>query len=97
VVERRDENRVFINWFVRALRYRYESYSLALERLLVETPHEGARDIDSRLSVMMIDVERAERRDFCDTPDLYGGDIGTAALESRMMNRPFTPEPTFRK
>lgn len=97
VGERHAENQIVIDWFVRAMRYRYESYSLALERLLIETPHEGARDIDSRLSVMAIDVERAERGEFCSSPDLYGGPLNDNTLPSRMKNQPFSPGPKYRK
>lgn len=63
--DRAAENAETIGWFTRALRYRYESYELALNRLLVETPHEGAVRVDGLLSQLLIGVEAAERGDFC--------------------------------
>lgn len=59
------ENRSHIAWFVRAARYRYDAYSLALDNLLVETPHESAVKVDAKLSALAVEVERAERGDFC--------------------------------
>jgi len=97
VDERKAENRVLIDWFVRALRYRYESYSLALEGLLIETPHQGAREIDGRLSVMAIDVERAEQREFCGATDLGDGNMSGATLPSRLKDNPLSPGPLYRK
>ena len=97
VAQRKAENWMFINWFKRALRYRYESYSLALERLLIETPHEGARDIDGLLSVMAIDVERAEQDEFCDGPELEAVEMAGEAMPPKMKRSPFSPAPEFRK
>lgn len=65
VVARRIENTRKINWFTRALGYRNLSYSTALERLLVETPHEEARSVDALLTHMAAYVQRAEAGDFC--------------------------------
>ena len=65
VAARRAENEAHIAWFTRALRYRYQSYSMALDRLLVETPHEEARLVAERLSELEIYVRRAEAGDFC--------------------------------
>jgi hypothetical protein len=65
VMARRAENDMSIAWFTRALRYRYDAYSYALDHLLVETPHEEAVAVDGRLSELAIWVERAERGDFC--------------------------------
>lgn len=65
VVKRRAENELFISWFTRAIRYRYEAYNYALDHLLVETPHEGAIGADAEISDMAIYVERAEAGDFC--------------------------------
>lgn len=59
------ENQSHISWFVRALRYRYEAYSLALDNLLVETPDRGAIAVDGKLGRLAVEVERAERGDFC--------------------------------
>jgi len=83
VSERRAENNIYIDWFVQAMRYRYDSYSLALERLLIETPHEGARDVDRRLSLFAIEVERAERHDFCRSPLDYTKTANSNAIASR--------------
>lgn len=65
VAARRWENQQKIDWFTRALTYRYHSYSIALERLLVETPHEEARLVDAQLARMAPYVERAQAGDFC--------------------------------
>lgn len=59
------ENRSHIAWFVRAVRYRHDAYSLALDNLLVETPHRGAVEVDAKLVAFAVEVERAERGDFC--------------------------------
>lgn len=95
-MQRKGENDVYIAWFVRAARYRYESYSIALKRLLVETPHEEAREIDALLSTLAINVERAERGAFC-SDGSYAGNVQNFDLPSRMSQQPFTPEPTYRK
>jgi hypothetical protein len=63
--DRQVENGERIGWFVRAIRYRYESYNYALEHLLVETPHEEAVRVDGNLSHLLMWVERGERGDFC--------------------------------
>lgn len=64
-VERKAENDLKIDWFVRAVTYRYDSYGYALDLLLVETPHEEAIEVDRLLSELGIYVERAQRGDFC--------------------------------
>lgn len=95
---RYEENQAYIQWFTVSVRYRYESYSYALENLLVETPHEEARQLDARLSEYAIWVERAEAGDFCSgTINIYGDDGRGKAPQSRMQSRPFTPEPNYRK
>lgn len=66
VAKRRAENRAAIGWFTGSLRHRYESYSYALDHLLVETPHEGAISANARLNELASGVEAAERGDFCD-------------------------------
>lgn len=68
VVARRAENRRVIDWYVSALRYRFEAYSYALDHLLVETPHREAVDVDRRLSELHVYVDLAEQGDFCTTP-----------------------------
>jgi hypothetical protein len=62
---RRYQNDMRISWFVRAVRYRFDSYSFALDHLLVETPHSEAVKVDGRLDELSIYVGRAERGDFC--------------------------------
>jgi hypothetical protein len=68
---RKAENDLHIARFVRALRYRYDSYSYALDHFLVETPHAEAINVDGRLSDYATWLGRAEAGDFC------GGDDGT--------------------
>lgn len=97
VVARKAENEMFIAWFVRALGYRYASYSLALERLLIETPHEAAREIDARLSLMAIDVERAERGEFCGSSAGFTGSRAGSGIASRFQTGTFSSTPVFRK
>lgn len=65
VAARRTENQWHIDWFVRALTYRYESYSYALDHLLVETPHEQSMGVDENLRRLRPWVDRARRGDFC--------------------------------
>lgn len=62
---RRIENQWYIDWFVRAVNYRYASYSYALENLLVETPHEQSVTLDATLRRLKPWVDRANRGDFC--------------------------------
>jgi hypothetical protein len=87
---------VTLDWFTRALTYRYQSYSVALERLLVETPHEEGRVVDAQLARMQPYVARAQAGDFC----LVGGDglvFKDTGIASRYETAPFTPEPLVRK
>jgi hypothetical protein len=65
VAARKYENDAFIDWFVRALNYRYSSYDFALDNLLVETPHEQSLAVDEALRRLSVYVNRANRRDFC--------------------------------
>ena len=90
------ENQSHIAWFVRAARYRYEAYSLALDNLLVETPDSGAIAVDGKLGRLALEVERAERGDFCSGSRgvvlaLYGG----KAVPSRVLLG--RQEETYRK
>lgn len=64
---RLEENRQTIVNFAMALDYRYQSYSYALKRLVVETPDEKARAVDDELSALRIWVDAAQRLDFCTT------------------------------
>ncbi len=97
VKKRQIENEIFINWFIRALRYRYDSYSFALDRLLIETPHEEARIVDARLSEMIIVVNSAENENFCNEnllPTYSGGD---ATISSRLKTNPFSNQIIYKK
>ena len=96
VAARKWENQQKIAWFTRALVYRHQAYSTALERLLVETPHEEARVVDAQLALMEPYVERARAGDFCltGTGDMVFKDTG---IPSRYATAPFMPEPLVRK
>jgi hypothetical protein len=96
VVERHAENQMFIAWFTRALSYRYESYNFALDRLLVETPHEEAIEADAEITALAIYVERAEQGDFCfeDDPDFDRDADGS--IRSRVLIGP-AGEGSYRK
>lgn len=88
VAARKIENDTYIDWFVRALRYRYESYSYALEQLLVETPHEEARIADAWLGGLEHFVLRAESGDFCAEGTTWAQGSGEGAIPGRiLMNR----------
>jgi hypothetical protein len=76
VQARRIENQWHIDWFVRALNYRYDSYAYALDHLLVETPHEQSRGVDENLRRMKPFVDRANRGDFCSGAGGNGGNSG---------------------
>lgn len=98
ILARRAENQIHIDWFVASVSYRYHAYSHALERLLVETPHEGAQRLDGRLSDYAVWVDRAEAHDFCNYASAGNGAVvKSATSNSRMKSRPFSPEPNFRK
>ena len=62
---RYDENRMVIGWFVRAVRNRYDSYSYALDHLLVETPHREAVRVSDLLNTLGTYVTEAEAGEFC--------------------------------
>jgi hypothetical protein len=81
---RRAENELYIARFVRALRYRYDSYSYALDHFLVETPHAEAVNVDGRLSDYAIWLGRAEAGDFCVDGDGSWRDE-TRALPGRVL------------
>lgn len=80
---RHAENRAVIDWFVRSVVHRYESYSYALDHLLVETPHEEAVSANSRLNDLGVWVEAAEREDFCSTHGPSGAK-GDGAIRARV-------------
>lgn len=79
---RRIENQWHIDWFVRAVNYRYNSYSYALDNLLVETPHEQSVAVDASLRRLKIWVDRANREDFCSGAGGLGGK-GEIVIPSR--------------
>ncbi|MBN9317336.1 MAG: hypothetical protein J0I99_16455 [Devosia sp.] len=81
---RKAENDLYVARFVRALRYRYESYSYALDHFLVETPHAEAVTVDGRLSDYAIWLDRAEAGDFCVEGDGSWRDQ-TEALPGRVL------------
>lgn len=84
VAARRAENERLVDWFVRALDYRYRSYAHALDRLLVETPHEEAVAVDGLLGELAVHVDAGQRGEFC-----AGGDgirpQDDGALPSRVL------------
>jgi hypothetical protein len=82
VAARKYENDAFIDWFVRALNYRYSSYDYALDNLLVETPHEQSLAVDEALRRMSVYVNRANRREFCASANAGQGG-GDAVIPSR--------------
>jgi hypothetical protein len=84
VAARRAENDQYIGWFVHALRYRYDSYSYALDHLLVETPHREAEAADRSLSRLLVFVTAAERGDFCGGT-VMGMQHGSAAVPGRIL------------
>lgn len=59
------DNNAVVAWFAESLAARYDSYSYALDHLLVETPHEQAIGVDADLSQLNIYLERASDDDFC--------------------------------
>jgi hypothetical protein len=81
---RHAENEAVIDWFARSVVYRYESYSYALDHLLVETPHEEAISANGRLSDLAVWVEAAERGDFCGDFST-SRDRGKTAIRSRVL------------
>ena len=62
---REGENRDFIDWFVRGLQARDEAYTLALDNLLIESPHSEARLVNDGLNRLAPYVALAERGEFC--------------------------------
>ncbi|HNZ96954.1 MAG TPA: hypothetical protein PKM64_07155 [Thermoanaerobaculia bacterium] len=85
---RHAENQAYIDRFVLALAYRYQSYGYALDHLLVETQHVEAVKTDAALSELAIWVDRAEAHDFCGDGWGHNAD-GDGAIRSRvLMNAP---------
>lgn len=85
VAARKYENEAFIEWFVRALNYRYSSYDFALDNLLVETPHEQSLAVDEALRRMSVYVNRANRHDFCSNGNAHPGN-GGVVIPSRFQH-----------
>lgn len=85
VYAREYENKNIINWFARAVDYRYKSYDVALNRLLVETPHEEAHAANEKLNRMATLVGRAKNGEFCDpfADEAYNHDKKFPMLQSR--------------
>ena len=82
--KRHAENEAVIGWFARSVAYRYESYSYALDHLLVETPHEEAISVNARLSELAVWVDAAQRGDFCGNHGASRG-RGETAIRSRVL------------
>ena len=82
--KRHAENEAVISWFARSVYYRYESYSYALDHLLVETPHEEAISVNGQLSDLAVWVEAAQRGDFCGDHG-RGHGRGEIAIRSRLL------------
>jgi hypothetical protein len=81
---RKAENDLFVARFQRALRYRYDSYSYALDHFLVETPHTEAVRVDGALSEYAIWLDRAEVGTFC-VDGLDGWGDGSQAIPGRIL------------
>jgi hypothetical protein len=86
VAARKYENDAFIDWFVRALNYRYSSYDFALDNLIIETPHEQSLAVDEALRRLSAYVTRANRRDFCNGAGSSAGQ-GGVVIPSRFQHR----------
>jgi hypothetical protein len=82
---RRAEDDGRIDWFVQSLRYRHAAYGYALDHLLVETPDPAARIVDTQLTLLESDVDRADSGDFCDAPP--SGHPGGSALDPVIPSR----------
>ncbi|MEQ1769149.1 MAG: hypothetical protein ABL879_04860 [Devosia sp.] len=93
--DRRAENDMVVGWFTLALNYRYDSYSFALDHLLVETPHEQAVGTDAALSDLAIYVEAANRGDFCS--GMSGQDGNADGVITSRYSRPSEDEGPYRK
>ncbi len=96
VAARRTENQWHIDWFVRALTYRYDSYAYALDHLLVETPHEQSMGVDENLRRLRPWVDRANRGDFC-VDGAVGGHGSGVTIPSRFQTMVIDDEVVVRK
>lgn len=75
VEQRRSANETTIAEFTAALGFRFDSYDYALDRLLVEAPHEEAREADARLNELALYVQQAEGDSFCGSAVTLGPPI----------------------
>jgi hypothetical protein len=80
---RQAENETQISWFAAAVANRFDSYSYALDHLLVETPHEQAVRVNGLLSTLDGYVEAAQRGDFCTDPGTGHGRGVAVEIPSR--------------
>lgn len=94
VEARRQENDAIIAWFVRSAVSRHDSYSFALDHLLVETPHEEAVEANAEIMILALFVESAERWEFCSS-DVAGGVKSPTGPASRYLRS--TSDPAYRK
>ncbi|MCF6325810.1 MAG: hypothetical protein L3J21_00805 [Devosiaceae bacterium] len=62
---RNQKNRETVAIFVSRVQFRYDSYSYALENLLLESPNELAREVDNRLNFLAAHVQTASSSQFC--------------------------------
>jgi len=83
VAARRAENEQVIQRFVEVLDYRYRSYDLALDRLLIETPHANSVSADAALRQLAPWAERARNWQFCGGGGFAGHGGGQVAIPSR--------------
>lgn len=82
---RRRENRGAIGWFAAALAFRSASYTYALDHLLVESPHEEARDADLALIELGSWTAGAARGDYCYGDALVHADGGRSPIPGRVL------------
>lgn len=62
---RRIENNTKITNFSAIINFRYESYSYALEHLVVETPDELARTLDTKINELAVLAQASSAGQFC--------------------------------
>jgi hypothetical protein len=94
VEARRLENDAIIAWFVRSVVNRHDSYSFALDHLLVETPHEEAVEANAQIATLASFVESAVRGDFCSG---YAGPGVRSATGPASRYLRSSSDPTYRK
>ncbi len=86
VAARRMENEQVIQRFVEVLDYRYRSYDLALDRLLIETPHADSVTADAALRQLEPWVVRGRSWQFCARGGSFHPGGGQATIPSRYSN-----------